>query len=286
MSYVKQTWVDLPSTASPVSADRLNHMEDGIGADAQYANLDTVGVGVISGLVVSAQSSPNMTVSASSGITYLADGNRYSVDANTAVAITTANATNPRKDIIYVNSSGITSYLAGTAASTPVAPTLPTGGTLEAEIYVGAGVTSILTANITDKRTIIKTNVALSARIEAEILSERTGSTGTVSLATNFTDAGNTNLKKRGVIAYLTVEAINTVTSITAYSQFTLGTLPFGYRPLKNHYITGQMEISGNDGFVFGYISTDGVIYITPTVSATTTITKFSTSFIMEDFGL
>lgn len=30
MSYTKQTWENLPSTTTPITADRLNHMEDGI----------------------------------------------------------------------------------------------------------------------------------------------------------------------------------------------------------------------------------------------------------------
>ena len=30
MAYVKQTWEDLPSTQTPITASRLNHMEDGI----------------------------------------------------------------------------------------------------------------------------------------------------------------------------------------------------------------------------------------------------------------
>lgn len=30
MAYTKQTWENLPSTNSPITADRLNHMEDGI----------------------------------------------------------------------------------------------------------------------------------------------------------------------------------------------------------------------------------------------------------------
>ena len=30
MSYIKQQWVDYPDTSSPLTAERLNHMEDGI----------------------------------------------------------------------------------------------------------------------------------------------------------------------------------------------------------------------------------------------------------------
>ena len=30
MAYSKQTWINLPNQTTPISADRLNHMEDGI----------------------------------------------------------------------------------------------------------------------------------------------------------------------------------------------------------------------------------------------------------------
>lgn len=36
MSYVKQVWEDLPSTNTPITANRLNHIEDGI------ANLNNI----------------------------------------------------------------------------------------------------------------------------------------------------------------------------------------------------------------------------------------------------
>jgi hypothetical protein len=40
MTYVEQVWVDEPSTSTPLSADRLNHMEQGI-ADAHDLLADT-----------------------------------------------------------------------------------------------------------------------------------------------------------------------------------------------------------------------------------------------------
>lgn len=42
MSYVKQTWEDLPSQNTPITAARLNHMEDGIkGGNDLADNLNT-----------------------------------------------------------------------------------------------------------------------------------------------------------------------------------------------------------------------------------------------------
>ena len=36
MAYTKQTWENLPSTNTPITADRLNHIEDGIKLLGQY----------------------------------------------------------------------------------------------------------------------------------------------------------------------------------------------------------------------------------------------------------
>lgn len=45
MAYTKQTWVDLPSKTTPINAERLTYIEDGIYnaadvADSAYAGLD------------------------------------------------------------------------------------------------------------------------------------------------------------------------------------------------------------------------------------------------------
>ena len=107
--------------------------------------------GVVSGLEVTAQDEPDMTVNVSSGIIYMQDGERFEVEAGTK-AVEEADADNPRKDIIYVNSTGEITYLAGTAAAVPTAPSTPTGGLILAEIAVAANATAIETSNITNKK--------------------------------------------------------------------------------------------------------------------------------------
>lgn len=84
-------------------------------------------------------------------------------DDNTAtVIISTANATNPRIDLVVlqgrnaeysgVNNDAILTVITGTPAGSPVAPALPADALLLAQIAVAAGAGSIMTANITDKR--------------------------------------------------------------------------------------------------------------------------------------
>ena len=107
--------------------------------------------GVVSGLEVTAQDEPDMTVNVSSGIIYMQDGERFEVEADTK-AIVEADAENPRIDIIYINGTGVVSYMQGEAEAEPEAPETPSGSQLLAEIEVAADATSIETENITDKR--------------------------------------------------------------------------------------------------------------------------------------
>lgn len=120
---------------------------------AQQAHLtEKTSYGVISGLGVTAQGTPNMTVAIASGVAYMANGTRYAPSAVASQSVNAANATNPRIDIIYLSSAGAITYLAGTAGASPAAPATPTGGLLLAEISVAANQTTIAAANITAKK--------------------------------------------------------------------------------------------------------------------------------------
>ena len=110
--------------------------------------------GVVSGLEVTAQDEPDMTVNVSSGIIYMQDGERFEVEADT-MPVVEADAENPRIDIIYINGTGEVSYTQGIAEVEPTAPETPLGSQLLAEIEVAADATAIETANITDKRKLI-----------------------------------------------------------------------------------------------------------------------------------
>lgn len=83
-------------------------------------------------------------------------------DAATTATVTTADATNPRIDrvVVTVNDSAYTgstnnvvfTVVAGTPAAVPAAPATPANSISLATIAVGAAVTTILNANITDTR--------------------------------------------------------------------------------------------------------------------------------------
>ena len=68
------------------------------------------------------------------------------------VTITTADATNPRIDLIVVNSSGALAVRAGTPAAAPKPPARTANDVVIASVYVPANDTAIATSQIKDRR--------------------------------------------------------------------------------------------------------------------------------------
>ena len=113
------------------------------------------------GMKVSAQSTPNMSVSVAAGYANINGKVACWASANT-LSIATAPGTYPRIDTVVLRRDNTNRKISlevvtGTPASTPSAPSpTRTSDVYElviAQIYVGVGVTSIVNANITDTRT-------------------------------------------------------------------------------------------------------------------------------------
>jgi hypothetical protein len=111
--------------------------------------------------------SSGMSVTVNSGVAFVqgstsATSGMYTgcLDTTSTLTATTSDPTNPRIDNVIVQfvdngnntSTGTINIQAGTPAASPVAPTLPANSLLLAQISVGAGVSSITSGNITDKR--------------------------------------------------------------------------------------------------------------------------------------
>lgn len=106
---------------------------------------------VLSGGAVTAQGAPNMSVQvAKAGI--LSAGVLFAVAANTNLAIGAADGTNPRIDLVVVNSSGVLAVRAGTADAAPKPPARTANDVVLAAIYVPASDTTISSNQITDMR--------------------------------------------------------------------------------------------------------------------------------------
>lgn len=133
--------------------------------------------GTDSTLKVTAKSTPNMSVDVSSGLYMSAGEYNYS---STSVNIPIANNTGsyPRIDAIVATINGINScitVLKGTPSAIPTAPSCTATQYIKlAEVYVGVGVGSIQSNNITDCRTsnnqnIIKSLSDLMFNTEADV---------------------------------------------------------------------------------------------------------------------
>jgi hypothetical protein len=144
----------------------------------QQAFYSSTGIIGSASLAVTAQASPNMTVNIAAGwgaiVSSTSNAGVYGVynDATVIQSISTADATNPRIDLIVatVNDAQYSGALnnvvfttvAGTPAASPSAPATPSNSLLLARVAVAAGASSISAANITDYRTAVSTNLLAS----------------------------------------------------------------------------------------------------------------------------
>jgi len=162
----------------------------------------TTGIIAPSSLAVTQNGTPDMSVNIAAGWcaivgTYQANMGVYNAynDATVNATITTADPTNPRIDLVcltvtdsfYTGVSDTVSVnvVAGTPAGSPVVPATPVNSIALAEVAVGAGVTSILTANITDVRVPITTNLPVVTLTGTETLTNKTLTTPIISSISN-----------------------------------------------------------------------------------------------------
>ena len=179
----------LQAGSYPAESDRLT-------TQALYATTGIIGS---SSLAVTQNSPAGMSVKVAAGWAAIIGTTQANMgayvaynDAQTILTVTTANPSNPRIDLVCVTvrdayytgayNDVIFQVIAGTPAGSPVAPTLPANSISLATIAVGAGVTSITTANITDTRVAVTSNLNISS------LPSQTGNAGKY-LTTNGTAA-------------------------------------------------------------------------------------------------
>ncbi len=187
--------------------------------DADFNNiLDAFNTeGIISGLTTAQQSTPAMGVTVASGTVWV-NGTKVTKGTSTNVVITAAHATMPRKDIILIDSSGTITAVAGTPqaanpqASTgvntfrPSPPDITANKVLLAEVYIAPAVTTIVTANLTDRRILLGNSLlnehattaagihgvtgSVVGTTDSQVLTNKTLTTPTIG---DFTNANHTH---------------------------------------------------------------------------------------------
>lgn len=117
----------------------------------------SAGAGFVAGssteLAVTQLASPVMAVRVQvAGTAYNHLGARVAGATSTSIAVTTADATNARVDVVVLTAAGAYAVRAGTPAGSPVDPTLTAGDVPLARLAIAAMQADVQTANITDLR--------------------------------------------------------------------------------------------------------------------------------------
>jgi hypothetical protein len=116
--------------------------------------------GVLTGCAVTAQGTPNMTVAVGKG-TVLVAARFVPVAAANSGTFAAASSSNPRIDLVTVDTTGTVQIVTGTAGPVPTIPTIPAGQVVLARVDVFTSATTITSAQIIDKRVMLNDGTAL-----------------------------------------------------------------------------------------------------------------------------
>ena len=188
------------------------------------------------------------------------------------VTIGTADATNPRLDLIVVNSSGALAVRAGTAAANPKPPARTANDVVLAVAYVPATDTTIGTTQITDLR-VIRDDIATAP----QYLRQDSTRTLTSSIAAQQLFNASTNGRITldvGTYEFDMIVALTSMSATSGNATFDLG----GTATLAALLWYGMGRDAAADaatGTYAGSYSADATLVTAPLVTAATTTAAF-----------
>jgi len=208
----------------------------------------------------------DMTPAVASGVV-ISNGVWFSV-TGADVTISAANGTNPRLDLIVVNSSGALAVRTGTAAAAPKPPARSANDVVLGVVYVPASDTTIATSQVTDLR-VIRDDIARQPVII------RADSTNTLTSATTAQKvfASPTNGRITLDVGTYTFEALIALTSMSATSGNATFDLAGGTATLGSilwHGFGRDIAADGATGTYAGSWSADATLVTAPLVTAGT----------------
>ncbi len=197
---------------------------------SDFDAMTDVNSGVVSGCTPTANGT-GLGVNVASGVVVV-NGAVVSVSPSTpAVTLTAADGTNPRVDLVHVNSSGTVAKTDGTAASSPVAPALPANVVLLAEIHLPASTTTLANTHVSDKiivipdpRVAIEYSGAQTLDWDDDVVNvDTSGGAVTITLPDNATYNGKAFIIRRDGASNVVINRAGSDTFDDAATSKTLG---------------------------------------------------------------